>query len=69
MRDFELRKKIDELLIVDDISMARLKNVFEIGYTRAAKILNFLEEEGYLIEMGCYQKIWFIRGRKTVCKR
>lgn len=56
MRDFELRKKIDELLIVDDISMARLKNVFEIGYTRAAKILNFLEEEGYLIEMGCYQK-------------
>ena len=56
MSENELRKKIDELLVVDDVSMARMKNVLKIGYTRAAKFINYLEEEGYLIEMGCYQK-------------
>lgn len=56
MSENEVRKKIDELLIVDDVSMARLKTVLEIGYVRAAKIMEFLEDEGYLIEMGCYQK-------------
>ncbi len=56
MREIELRKKIDELLKVDDVSMARLRSVLQIGYIRAAKIIDFLEEEGYLIEMGCYQK-------------
>ena len=56
MREKEVRRKIDELLIVDDVSMTRLKSVLEIGDVRAAKIMEFLEEEGYLIEMGCYQK-------------
>lgn len=56
MSENEVRKKIDELLIVDDVSMARLKTVLQIGYVRAAKIMEFLEDEGYLIEMGCYQK-------------
>ena len=56
MSENELRKKIDELLVVDDVSMARMKSILKIGYTRAAKIISYLEEEGYLIEMGCYQK-------------
>ena len=56
MSENELRKKIDELLVVDDVSMARMKSILKIGYTRAAKIINYLEEEGCLIEMGCYQK-------------
>ena len=56
MSEIELRKKIDELLVVDDVSMARMKSVLQIGYIRAAKIIDFLEAEGYLIEMGCYQK-------------
>ena len=56
MSEIELRKNIDELLVVDDVSMERIKSVLHIGYTRAAKIINYLEEEGYLIEMGCYQK-------------
>ena len=56
MSEIELRKKIDELLVVDDVSMSRMKSVLKIGYTRAAKIISYLDEEGYLIEMGCYQK-------------
>lgn len=52
----ELRKKIDELMIVDDVSMSRIKNVLKISYENAAKMMDFLEKEGYLIEMGCYQK-------------
>lgn len=56
MNEIELRKKIDELLRVDDVSMARLRNVLQIGYIRAAKIIEYLDREGYLIEMGCYQK-------------
>lgn len=56
MSENELRKKIDELLVVDDVSMSRLKNVLNISYSKAAKMMDFLDKEGYLIEMGCYQK-------------
>ena len=31
MSENELRKKIDELLKVDDVSMARLRSVLQIG--------------------------------------
>ena len=56
MSEIEVKNKIDELLVVDDISISRLNEVFNIGCTKAAKMMDYLESEGYLIEMGCYQK-------------
>lgn len=56
MSEFEVRKKIDELLIVDDVNLTRMKNILNIGYSKASKMIDYLESEGYLIEMGCYQK-------------
>ena len=56
MSEIEVKNKINELLVVDDISISRLNDVFNIGCTKAAKMMDYLESEGYLIEMGCYQK-------------
>lgn len=56
MSEIEVRKKIDELLIVDDVNLERMKEILNIGYLNASKMINYLENKGYLIEMGCYQK-------------
>ena len=56
MSENEVRKKIDELLIVDDVNLNRMKDVLNIGYSKASKMIDYLENAGYLIEMGCYQK-------------
>ena len=56
MSEIEVRKKIDELLIVDDVNLTRMKEVLNIGYSKASKMIEFLDGEGYLIEMGLHQK-------------
>lgn len=40
----KLNKKIDELFKHNDISVARIQTIFEVGYSRAARLLDKLEE-------------------------
>ena len=56
MSKIEIRKKIDELLIVDDVNLIRFNDILQVGFAKAAKIIDYVEEKGFLIEMGQHQK-------------
>ena len=56
MSNKEIRKKIQQLIAANLVSISRLQRLFWIGYSRAAKICDALIDEGCVLIGKEYQQ-------------